>query len=528
MNDNAAVEQLESSKRLYLFRLFCAVVWAGELFWIQAMAFETVPWIKYPVFVQLFRLGLDFIFATTLLFLLPQRFSILLQALNALVMIVIGDYAINFHWPLMPVRTISEWREGWSLHSQIFELVPLWLMGTIGFLFLVKFFLLLKSGRNTLSLRVRWRLLGVSLLIYSLPVAAVQMTHHMKLSIGPNGGPGRAVYAYGYMLPWLCDLLGNQNLEKQAARAKAYLTHNYDRLAPLEKPLPVPGHIVVLQLESVDISAINASCHGSLVMPFLHELKDQSMFYRILSFHRNGSCDMDYAATTGVEPYPGVVPYRLPGMEYTNSIPAFMSHYGFKTYVFHGNTELFYDRGQTIHKLGFDHIFFKEQLMPKHLPSSAIGFRDADVLNCLLKALQSENRAYLFCITLDSHAPFTQLNPQEMEIFPDPKNPVELYLNSIRYVDNCLRNFISQLPPGTTVLMYGDHTTSMRSSLFNSDFAAGKEYVGCLIYQRGNDLARLQQTREQPIATNGTLNLLDVFNYLRHGVEASSRPAASQ
>jgi len=322
--------------------------------------------------------------------------------------------------------------------------------------------------------------------------------------------------------------LGNQSLEKHAVRAKAYLTHNYDRLAPLEKPLPVPGHIVVLQLESVDVSAINASCQGSLVMPFLYGLKDQSMFYRIQAFHRNGSCDMDYAATTGVEPYPGVVPYRLPGMRYTNSIPAFMSHYGFKTYVFHGNTELFYDRGQAMWKLGFDHVFFKEQLMSEHLPSTIMGFRDADVLNCVLKALQSENRAYLFCITLDTHAPFQQLNPQEMEIFPDAKKPVELYLNSLRYLDQCLRNFISQLPPGTTVFMYGDHTTSMHTSFFDSDTANGVEYVGGLIYQQGNDLSRLQQTREQPIATNGSLNLLDVLNYLRHGVATSFRPAVSE
>jgi hypothetical protein len=541
MNDNATVGQieefqlnrqigaaeLESSKRLCLFRLFCAVVWAGELFWIQDMGFEAVPWIKYPVFTQLFRLGLDFIFATSLLFLLPRRLLIPLQALNSLVMIGIGIYVANFHWPLMPVRILSEWREGLSMRSSIDDLVPWWLVGVIFLLFLVKSFLLLKSGRNTLPWRVRWRLLGVSLLIYSLPVAAMQTTS-LRLSIGPNGGPGRGVYAYGYMLPWLCDLLGNQSLEKHAVRAKAYLTHNYDRLAPLEKPLPVPGHIVVLQLESVDVSAINASCQGSLVMPFLYGLKDQSMFYRIQAFHRNGSCDMDYAATTGVEPYPGVVPYRLPGMRYTNSIPAFMSHYGFKTYVFHGNTELFYDRGQAMWKLGFDHVFFKEQLMSEHLPSTIMGFRDADVLNCVLKALQSENRAYLFCITLDTHAPFQQLNPQEMEIFPDAKKPVELYLNSLRYLDQCLRNFISQLPPGTTVFMYGDHTTSMHTSFFDSDTANGVEYVGGLIYQQGNDLSRLQQTREQPIATNGSLNLLDVLNYLRHGVATSFRPAVSE
>jgi hypothetical protein len=236
MNDNATVGQLESSKRLYLFRLFCAVVWAGELFGIQAMAFETVPWLKYPVFTQLLRLWLDFIFATTLLFLLPRRFLILLQALNALVMTVLGVYAINFHWPLMPVRVLSEWREAWSLHSQIHELVPLWLVGVIVFSF---------SGQGffTPEIRAQHAVMAGAVAVAGCRSVDLQPaggraandTPHEAEHWPPTAGPGRAVYAYGYMVPWLCDLLSNRSLTEQAARAKAYLTHNYDRLAPVGK-----------------------------------------------------------------------------------------------------------------------------------------------------------------------------------------------------------------------------------------------------------------------------------------------------
>jgi len=206
-------------------------------------------------------------------------------------------------------------------------------------------------------------------------------------------------------------------------------------------------------------------------------------------------------------------------MKYTNSVPSFMSRHGYQTYFFHGNTGLFYERGSVIERLGFDHIFFKEQLARQHLPSSLIGVRDADILQCVLKAVQSENRAYVFCITLDTHVPYLQLTPREMEVFPNPRDPVERYLNSLRYLDRCLRDFVNQLPEDTTVVLYGDHTTSMRSEIFNSDNADGKEYVGCLIYQKGRDLSALQQTRSLPVATDGSLNLLDVMNYLRHSID---------
>ena len=408
-----------AERRLFLYRIFCAVIWAGELFWIQGLGFEAVPWISYPVFVQLFRLGLNFVFCLALVFLAPRRFLTPLLALNSMLMIVISTYIASFHWPLMPMRLFSELQEGWSLHSVAYHLISWPTAVVITSLFVVKLFLLLKSGHHTLASSTRWRLLGVALLFYCLPVAALQFTN-LRLAVGPNGGLGRTVFAYGYTIPWLCDLSANHSIQVHAARAKAFLAHYYDRLTPLETPLPVSNRIIVLQLESVGTSAIEAFYQGEPVMPFLRGLKYQSMFYRIVAFHCNGSCDMDYAATTGVEPYPGMVPYRLPGWEYPNGVPSFMSRYGYRTYFFHGNTGLFYDRAPVMVQLGFDHIFFKEQLTAQHLPSSSIGVRDANILQCVLQAVQLEDHIYAFCITLDTHAPYLQLARDEMQIFPNP------------------------------------------------------------------------------------------------------------
>ena len=75
------------------------------------------------------------------------------------------------------------------------------------------------------------------------------------------------------------------------------------------------------------------------------------------------------------------------------------------------------------------------------------------------------------------------------------------------------------------MVLYGDHTTSMHTEIFSSDVVDGKEYVGCLIYQKGGDLSALQQTRQLPIATDGTLNLLDVMNYLRHSIAMADTTA---
>jgi phosphoglycerol transferase MdoB-like AlkP superfamily enzyme len=149
------------------------------------------------------------------------------------------------------------------------------------------------------------------------------------------------------------------------------------------------------------------------------------------------------------------------------------------------------------------------------------------LFRCILEVLQSKKRAYVFAITLDTHTPYNLLEDSEMEVFPRPTNQVEKYLNSIRYLDNCLRDFITRLPEGTTVVLYGDHTASIRSDIFASDIVEGMEYVGCMIYQKGNDLSRFQQSRSQAVSTNGLFNLLDILSYVRHSVAASNKDSSS-
>jgi phosphoglycerol transferase MdoB-like AlkP superfamily enzyme len=224
---------------------------------------------------------------------------------------------------------------------------------------------------------------------------------------------------------------------------------------------------------------------------------------------------MDYATTTFVKPYAGVVPYRLPGINYTNATPAFLQKRGFRTYLFHGNTGLFYDRVDVMKNLGFDEIFFKEQLENRNMEKSTIGFRDADVFRLAAEILGRRQKSFVFVITLDTHFPFTQISPSEMRVYPRPENEAQRYLNSLRHLDNCLRSLIRGAPDGVTFVLYGDHTASLDAAEFHSDVVAGREFVPCLIFQKGRDLASNQSGRSLEITTNGSFNILDVISYLR-------------
>src|SRR5258706_2335574 len=342
-----------NDRRWLLFRWLCAALWAGELFWVQAVPFAAVPYIKPPFVVQLARFCLDFILTLTLVFVVRRRHLIPLLAAQTAALAIMAAYGFHFHRPLMLARAYYELHDAWTLRGDfyafLFQLawIPLLLVA-----FGLKSAALVKSGGYVLAWPVRVRSLMIALLLYAAPVGLLQMTH-LRLSSRPNGGMERAVFAYGYTLPWICDAVANRSLQNHTLQARSLLGQRFDRISPVEAPLAIPGHLVVLQLESVHGNSIEASVQGALIMPFLRELKSRSMYFRIQAFHATGSCDMGYAATTFPLPYPDLVPYLLPGIQYTNSMPAFLRGYGFKTYFYHGNSALFYGRGRVMEQLGF-------------------------------------------------------------------------------------------------------------------------------------------------------------------------------
>ena len=521
------IEMRGDQRRWLVLRSLCALVWAVELFWVQGLAFEAAPWVEHTVLFQMIRFYLDLILTLSLSLLLQRRYLTPLLVLNAILLLILGTFALHFHRPMMISGIFYRWREAWSIRSTYSAIVPWHMAGVILVGFAAKFWLLVRSGRCSFPRWARWQMVALALFLYALPVGALQFSSFRLQTNSTNSNMRRAVYAYGYTVPWVIDIIGSLNLQELVERAKVYSATNYDRITPLERPILIKTHVLVLQLETIGTQSIESTYGGAPVMPFLRELRNKSMCFRIQAFHSNGSCDMDFAAVTFTRPYPFVVPYRLSGIEYTNSMPSFMKQHGFSTYVFHGNKQLFYDRGPLMEQLGFDHIFFEEQLANRHLKASWLGVRDAELLRCVLEAIQSEKRAYVFAITLDTHAPYSLLDESEMELFPRPTNMLEKYLNSARYLDHCVEKLINGLPQDTTVLIYGDHGASIKTDGFVSDVVEGKEYVACLIYQKGNDLSQWQQTRDQSIATNGMLNLLDALSYLRNSVEASDGKSSS-
>jgi phosphoglycerol transferase MdoB-like AlkP superfamily enzyme len=269
---------------------------------------------------------------------------------------------------------------------------------------------------------------------------------------------------------------------------------------------------------------------GVEVTPFLNQLKDRSMYFRVRANHDFGSADADFALLNGVLGSPDANSWLIRGYPYANTTPQLLAQRGYKTTAFHGNTGSFYNRREAYEKLGLDAIYFREDLdRDFDLETTAMGVTDAEIFGLSARMLANETGPVChFIITLTTHTPYASLKPEQQEIYPHPANIRERYINNMRYIDNCLRAYVDKLGSDTTVFLYADHPTESTSGFESDRNQQNEEYIPCLIYDADQDLAKLQQTRSDPQSTDGSWHMVDIANYLRGQITRSEPKAEPQ
>ncbi|HEV3136488.1 MAG TPA: sulfatase-like hydrolase/transferase, partial [Pirellulales bacterium] len=114
----------------------------------------------------------------------------------------------------------------------------------------------------------------------------------------------------------------------------------------------------------------------------------------------------------------------------------------------------------------------------------------------------------------------------EKEIFPDARTTYQNYMNNMRYLDNCVRDYVTSLGRDTTVMIYADHPTEVGDEDFtpDRDRSDARQFIPCFIYDTDQDLSQVQKTRNDPMSRDGSLSLVDMINYLRGQVKRACQP----
>jgi phosphoglycerol transferase MdoB-like AlkP superfamily enzyme len=476
-------------------------VWTIELFWLQAvtLVFPNNTGPRYAMWAPKFRFALDLLFVATLSLALRRRWLIVAAIGSFFAYLGLLTYFKYFLKPLSLLTIMTNWREGLAVGGFAWDMFPRGAAAVLLVVLVIKLAALIISSKSSLPRRCAWTMAALVFVGYAALWSVVGYLDPLR-HIQTTRGVGRLGHIRGYLGPWFAEwyyLRGDDLLNEVLKRRKTV----YDRLTPREANIPLHKRLVIMQVESLDTNILDYKVGDVEVTPFLNQLRRESMYYRVRAMHWQGN----------IERYP-----------YSDTTPQLLASCGYDVFSFHGNSGDFYQRRDAYEKMGFTDIYFRRELEEHFaLPAERWGIQDEEVLRISAHELREATRPTChFVITYTTHTPYTQLPRDRNEIYPNPQTTAERYLNSMRYFDNCLRDYVTALGSGTTLFLYSDHPTELFDGYTSDrDIRRGLEFIPCLIYDSDRNLRTLQRTRDDAISTDGSLNLVDVANYLRNQVK---------
>ena len=505
-----------------------ALFWSLENFFIQAAAFDAQPTTLHPYIYEACRLGLDLLAAGAVVLLFNRHWLLSLIAVDFALSAMTLPYGHYFHHALSiktALATLSEGARVSGVGIQVLE--PAVWLGLVTALVL-KLYWVFKITPQPAAWR---RSCGAALVLaWGVCILALQYTTFALPSLR-NRSVSRSVYAYGYLNAWAAEFCFGPDMNEMGRKLRELQKVSPNRLVGVEKPWPVSGNVVAIQMESIGWEVLHSRIAGTEVTPYLNSLAESGRCFRVQAYHTLASEDMDFAVLSDGTPLGQMLSYDFQGVDYSAALPAFMRAHGFHTVAWHGNDGGFFNRRPNFERMGFDEIWFKEELCARPVKTSSWGVRDEEIFQRSRQEIQCATvPQFHFIITLDTHAPFTLIDEEEKQIFPGSTSWAENYFNSVRALDNELREYVESLPSGTLVILYGDHPAGVNYQDFHPARNGGAEFVPCIVHLCGC-AAPFPSNASLTSPLPDDLRILDVVNFLRAqvpGAQAMKPPAPAQ
>lgn len=427
---------------------------------------------------------------------------------------VLVSYANYFGSPLSWFVISHQWREGLCVANYGVTLLRWPTVALLLVALIIKVGLWEVVQRHSVSFARRRKWAAVAACVYV--AMAVGLTIHKPIHGIRTGSPE---YIYGYTVAWCAELLFyDREFILKEALAKAEIRS--DKLSVHEPLLDIGQHLAVVQVESLDFNVLDAELDGKPVMPFLSQMKQQAVVFKVKPFHSTGSAEADFSLLTSSTPNGRIMPFKVHGFPYNSALPWLAKERGYTTVALHGNTGSFFHRRSAYEKMGFSKLYFSEEMEP-------LGVRvgeDDDVLRFSAKLLNEAQRpTFHFVITITSHGPFDNLPKDKIELFAKPANLAQAYLNSMRYVDRALKQYYHALPDDTTLVIYGDHESGVRG--YAGD-RSSENKIPWFFCRKNENLAKRHPARDTGRTSLSDLGQLDLVCYLRKSLAATNRVAS--
>jgi lipoteichoic acid synthase len=304
----------------------------------------------------------------------------------------------------------------------------------------------------------------------------------------------------------------------------------YGKLLARQEEAGNKPDIFIIQVESMESSIVRQMHDGDPVMPYLHSLTKQSVYYPyMLAYHfGGGTSDCEFSVINSVEPLIGYPAIKLSSYKAPNSFVKQLAGSSYKAYAFHGNIGRYYNRDIAFRTFGFEEFYDIDKMK---LRDVGWGAPDDKVYEFALnKVKESERPVLSYVITMSSHVPFTNVSNYYSNDRFDNIEDKKLgnYYNSMAYVDKCIEDYVRAIREhfdNAFIFIFGDHTPQVLNESFTESFIIiddkRYEFVPLFILTPDNKAYREEQIVASLLDISPTiLNLSGVrYSILSDGID---------
>lgn len=242
-------------------------------------------------------------------------------------------------------------------------------------------------------------------------------------------------------------------------------------------------NLILIQTESLSNYVIGLKIDGQEVTPNLNRMAREGIYFD--NFYTTvgigNTSDAEFSVMTGLYPNgEDLSVYTFDKANYTTMAKDFKSK-GYNANSFHGNTKIFYSRGDIHTRVyGFDNHFGYEDLSGNDVSYVHNWISDLSLFEKSVDYMQeTDGPDFVFDITVSCHTPFVDdeevlkiLNQEGFNI--DGKIDDDLffgYLKHCFYVDYAFGNLLKYLEEkdmleDTVIMLYGDHGGGISNEAF--------------------------------------------------------------
>lgn len=240
---------------------------------------------------------------------------------------------------------------------------------------------------------------------------------------------------------------------------------------------PFRPNIILIQVESLDSSVLFVSISNKPIVPFLFSLRKKAIFAPVMvayHFGAGGTTDADFAILNALEPSPHKPLYNLKTYTFPQSLPHILHSHGYRCVAFHNNEGVYFDRKDTLIRMGFDEFY---DMASMKLSRKWWGAPDGDMFSYIKKNIVHEKEPFFYyIITMSTHGPFEHVRRdykytnEDFDMW-DTDSLTREYWNAISYVDGELEKFITFISShvsNTLICIVGDHSTGISGKNYSS------------------------------------------------------------